>query len=124
MSQLNFTQTATNLGTLDGVDASNTIFGWACQQGSDESINVDLYAGGPWNTGQWLGRIVADQSSEPEVAAACGSRGQKLRFSFALDADAVKRVSGKAIYAYAVPNDDSTPALLSNSGQLNVPVTQ
>ena len=114
------------LGTIDGLDSSGantSIVGWACGKGLTTSIYVDLYLNGPSGTGQFFGRFVANQSSEPAVAQACGSTGTNYRFSIPLSPSVLQSNHGQGVYVHGISPTGLANYLLANSGRYVVPDT-
>src|ERR1035437_8055894 len=118
--------TGTVLGAVDGLAASGantSIFGWACGKGLPTSIYVDLYLNGPGGTGQFIGRFLANQSSEPAVAQACSSTGTNYRFSIPLSPSVLQSDHGQTIYVHGISPTGLANDLLANSGRFVVPDT-
>jgi hypothetical protein len=116
--------TGTVLGAVDGLAASGantSIFGWACGKGLPTSIYVDLYLNGPGGTGQFIGRFLANQSSEPAVAQACSSTGTNYRFSIPLSPSVLQSDHGQTIYVHGISPTGLPNDLLTNSGTFVVP---
>lgn len=112
-------------GYIDGVMASSggsiALHGWACSQGSTQSIAVDLYVNGPAGSGIHIGRYTANLPSEPAVAKTCQSTGTAYRFLIPLDG-ILSQHSGQSIYVYGTSTDSALPnAPLSHSGSFIVP---
>ncbi|MFC5740098.1 hypothetical protein [Dyella tabacisoli] len=112
-------------GGIDSVniDASGNavLSGWACSTGIAQSINVDLYVGGPYGTGTMIGRYSANQSSEPAVATACSVTTGSYRYAIPLATTTRSQYAGKGIYIYGVSPVGNDNLLVSNSGNLVVP---
>ena len=115
-------------GYIDGVaiDGSGNAStgGWACSTGLAQSINVDLYVGGPYGSGTFVGRYIANQSSEPAVANACSVSSGSYRFSIALSTTTRGQYAGQAIYIYGISPVGAANLLLNNSGSFTVPVNE
>jgi hypothetical protein len=113
------------IGIIDGVkpkpNGTYAITGWACASGSTQSINVDLYMGGPAGSGKGVGRYLAEKSSEPAVASACQSTGSSYRFKILLSADQASQFTGQAIYIHGISPSGGTNNLLENSGKFLMP---
>jgi len=116
------------LGNIDGVpiDGSGnaSVGGWACSTSLAQSINADLYLGGPYGTGTFIGRYTANQSSEPAVASACNVGSGSYRFSIPLSTAVRSQYVGQTIYIYGISPVGATNSLISNSGNLTVPVNE
>src|SRR5450759_1197461 len=116
--------TGTVLVAVDGLAASGantSIVGWACGEGLTTSIYVVLYLNGPAGTGQLIGWFVANQSSEPAVAQACGSTGTNYRFSIPLSPSVLQSNQGQKIYVHGISPTGLPNDLLTNSGTFLVP---
>ncbi|MFZ6735415.1 hypothetical protein ACO0LG_26070 [Undibacterium sp. Ji42W] len=105
-------------------DGSALVSGWACVSAYDASIQVDLYAGGPFGTGTSMGRFSASIASEAGIAAACSASGSNYRFSIPVSAyDAIK-YAGKSVWMHGINPFDSSGAsnlVIPNSGYLRFP---
>ncbi|MHB1056510.1 MAG: DUF4329 domain-containing protein [Rhodanobacter sp.] len=109
-------------GNVDGVSSAELIRGWACSTYLPQSINVDLYLGGPYGTGVGIGRYLANKSNEAAVASACSVSGGNYRFEIPLtDAQRVQ-YGGKTIYIYGISPIGATNNLLAASGSFTVPL--
>ncbi|BFI94616.1 MAG: hypothetical protein RSP_01260 [Rhodanobacter sp.] len=115
-------------GNIDGVSIDGSgnagVGGWACSAGLAQSINVDLYVGGPYGTGTFVGRYAADQSSEPAVASACSVSSGSYRFNIPLSTTTRSQYAGKTIYIHGISPVGLDNTLLSNSGNFTVPVNE
>jgi hypothetical protein len=115
-------------GSIDGVDfddAGNAaVVGWACSAGLAQSINVDLYLGGPAGSGTGIGRYVANLSSEAAVANACNVSTGSYRFSIPLSAAVRSQYTGQAIYVHGISPVGSGNPTIANSGKYQVPAPQ
>lgn len=112
------------LGNIDGAPttANPTIGGWACSSGLTQSIDVQLFVGGPsGGGGTRIGTYTANQPSESAVATSCGAAGANYRFSIPLAAATDSQYAGSAIYIYGNSPVGNSNNLLSNSGQYTVP---
>lgn len=123
------TVTVTHIaGNIDGVPVDGSgnasIGGWACSAGLAQSINVDLYVGGPAGTGTMIGRYTANQSSEPAVASACSVSSGSYRFNIPLSTTTRGQYAGQAIYIHGISPVGLDNSLLSNSGNFTVPVNE
>ena len=106
-------------GRLGGVGADAQgyfLYGWACEEGSERSIDVHVYAGGLAGRGQLVKGSRADVANERAVNEACGTAQSHHRFKVRLTAAEQARFGGEKIYIYGIsaryPN-----ALLVRSGQ-------
>jgi YD repeat-containing protein len=116
------------IGNIDVVfiDGSGnaSITGWACSTGLAQSINADLYLGGPYGTGTFIGRYTANQSSEPAVASACNVSSGSYRFSIPLSTTVRSQYVGQTIYLHGLSPIGAANPLLTNSGSFTVPVNE
>lgn len=109
-------------GNVDGATSTGLISGWACSTYLPQSINVDLYLGGPYGTGIGIGRFLANKSSEAAVASTCSVSSGSYRFQIQLtDAQRVQ-YGGKTIYVYGISPIGAANNLLGASGNLTVPL--
>ncbi|KRA75795.1 hypothetical protein ASD78_07455 [Lysobacter sp. Root667] len=113
------------IGNIDDIsfDTANgyRLIGWACSTARDQSIEVDLFAGGAYGTGSFVGRYTADQASEPAVATACQAQGTQYRFLIPLTPAMRQAHSNQKIYMYGLSPVNSGSGLLSSSGVLSFP---
>lgn len=116
------------IGNIDGIpiDGSGNASagGWACSTGLAQSITVDLYAGGPYGTGTFIGRYAANQSSEPAVASACHVSSGSYRYNIPLSTTVRGQYAGQAIYIYGISPVGAANLLINNSGNLVMPVNE
>lgn len=116
------------IGNIDGVPVDGSgnasIGGWACSAGLAQSINVDLYMGGPAGTGTMIGRYTANQSSEPAVASACNVSSGSYRFNIPLSTTVRSQYAGQTIYIHGISPVGLDNSLLNNSGNFTVPVNE
>lgn len=108
------------LGNIDGLSSDGTVTGWACSSYLAQSIPVHVYLGGPAGSGTFFGSYMADQSSEPAVASACGVGGGSYRFRIALSQAQRIQYSGKAIYIHGISPVGGDNLLIANSGAFTV----
>lgn len=115
-------------GNIDGIpiDGSGdaSMVGWACSTGLVQSINVDIYVGGPYGTGVAIGRYTANQSSEPAVASACSVSSGSYRYNIPLSTTVRSQYAGQAIYIYGISPVGAANLLINNSGSFTVPVNE
>ena len=105
-------------GTLEGI-FSDEILGWACGQGVESPVNVEIYLGAPKATGVApFTTLTSNLYAEAGVAAACGTTRAAHRFSLALTENIKQAYGNKNIYAYAVspPGYTAATLLLSQFG--------
>jgi YD repeat-containing protein len=116
------------IGNIDGVSIDGSgnasISGWTCSTGLAQSISADLYLGGPYGTGTFIGRYTANQSSEPGVASACNVSSGSYRFSIPLSTTVRGQYAGQTIYIHGISPVGAANLLISNSGNLTVPVNE
>jgi len=117
------------IGTIDGVsiDGSGnaTVNGWACSTGLNQSIGVEVFAGGASGAGGT--RVVtatANLASEPAVATACQASGTAYRFAVPLSATVRQQYQGQPIYMYGDSSVGNGNLVLTNSGSFTVPVNE
>ena len=104
-------------GRIDEVD--DVVRGWACIQGDDMAIDVDLYAGGPKGKGSRIGRARANQASGAAVKKACATAAGR-RFSLVMSDRLRMQHGGQRIYAHGIrPGGPGT--MLAKSGVYAVP---
>jgi RHS repeat-associated protein len=108
-------------GNIDSVSADGWISGWACSTYRTDSINVDLYLGGPYGTGTGIVRTLANQSSEPGVASACKVGSGSFRFNIPLSEAQRLQYAGQKIYIHGISPVGAANNLIGNSGNLVVP---
>lgn len=112
-------------GTIDGpsgtIGSSYSINGWACQTGFAQSIRIHVYLGGPAGQGQIFKNILANQGSEPAVANACESTGNKYRFTIPVSEAEAQLHGGKAVYVHGISIAGTSNLLITRSGQFTIP---
>lgn len=109
-------------GNIDSVSSSGLISGWACSTWLPQSINVDLYVGGPAGTGTGVGRFLANKASEAAVASACSVGSGSYRFQIQLSNEQRVAFSGRTIYIHGISPIGAANSLLGASGNFKVPV--
>ena len=112
------------MGSIDGisiVDGQNAISGWACVHDVDDSISVNLYAGGPEGKGHLVGHYSAHLRSESAVAQACGTKENAYRFQIPMGGDTSSAYQGQLVYVYGISSLGLSNNLLENSGRYRVP---
>lgn len=113
-------------GNIDGVNKTGTntwsISGWACAQGINNSISVDLYVGGAAGAGgTMIGRYSANHASEDAVAAACRAVGTAYRFQIPVDAKLASSSAGKRIYIHGISPVGGSNFAIPASGAFAIP---
>ena len=113
------------LGTIDRINQDYTgysVYGWACAAGNPSPINVHLYLDGPvGGGGTFVGSYMANQESEPQVAASCGSTGATYRYSIPLSTSLIQKYASKTIYVYGISPTGGDNPELPQSGMFTVP---
>ena len=117
------------IGTIDGVsiDGSGnaTVNGWTCSTGLNQSIGVEVFAGGASGAGGT--RVVtatANLASEPAVATACQASGTAYRFAVPLSTTVRQQYQSQPIYMYGDSPVGNGNLVLTNSGSFTVPVNE
>jgi hypothetical protein len=113
-------------GNIDGVASSGTnqwiINGWACAQGLNSSINVDLYVGGAAGAGGTsVSRTLANKSSEDAVAGACRATGTAYRFQIPISSSLATSQGGKKIYVHGISPVGGVNSAIAASGNFAIP---
>jgi cell migration-inducing and hyaluronan-binding protein len=108
-------------GLIDQVVISKnaaTIYGWACDFGVPESINIHLYTGGPAGTlgATLIKGVLANRPSDLDVQFACGNLGIAHRFIIPLNTQEWGRFLNKKIYIHGISKSGSSNNLLLRSG--------
>jgi YD repeat-containing protein len=117
------------IGTIDGVsiDGSGnaTVNGWACSTGLNQSVGVEVFAGGASGAGGTrVTTATANLASEPAVATACQASGTAYRFAVPLSATVRQQYQGQPIYMYGDSPVGNGNLVLTNSGSFTVPVNE
>lgn len=112
-------------GQVDGISNDQNgmplLYGWACDKGVSASVNVSIYVGGALGQGVLAGAVTANLTSEPAVAAACGTSGLTYRWVYPLLGLQASRV-GQSLYVYGISAQNGGAATaLGNSGTYTVP---
>jgi hypothetical protein len=101
------------------------VFGWACQEGIDASIDVHIYADRSTydtNKGTFVLAGHANLESEPAVDHVCHTHDGKHRFQIELPNDVLKAFQGRKLYVYGIREQDGVEnAAISGSGELGFP---
>lgn len=104
------------LSSSDG--SSLDILGWVCTFESAQSVSVDVYLGGPSDSGAWLGTFKANPSSEPTTVESCGLQGNRsYRFSIPIDLTSRALFSGQPIFIYGHSGAGNVGTPLPGSGE-------
>lgn len=108
------------IGYLDEVKKegeSLKILGWACQRGSEQSVNVEVLVNGPQGSGRFVLSGKADRRSEENIRIECGGNSLLRRFELSLQGSMLNQVYGKKVYVYGInPTNRQSKTLLANSG--------
>ena len=81
------------------------IWGWACDRGVDEPVDVHLYVGAPaGQNGTFLSKTTTDRSAKDraKIANLCSTKTAHHRYSFALPTSGLFHHKGKEIYVYGI----------------------
>jgi hypothetical protein len=112
------------LGSVDGFfinpkNGDTMLSGWVCLQGNPNSINIQIFAGGPYSEGKRIkSKVVANKSSEAAVARACQAKGNAYRFAISVS-EFIDQYRGKLIYVYGKSGKNTS--LLAGSGKYIIP---
>lgn len=110
-----------------GTDSTGTfVSGWACQESVNQSIKLDIYAGGAEGTGTFVVTTPATNVASPAaVHTACKTPNTvKHNFKYYFTAAALTAHAGKTIHIYGKSTSSSTPdTLLARSGAVKLPTT-
>jgi hypothetical protein len=112
------------LGQIDEIRGA-AIGGWICQQNTEKSLNIEVYAQGIGNSGTLIATGRADRVSEPAVGANCNSSLGKHRFLIPIPAEAAVAFAGSTIFIKAldaVNTDARWSATLQGSGSFSIPI--
>ncbi len=98
--------------------ANGVVQGWACKSGSNESIQVQIFAT-TQSTRTPIGIVIANSASEPVLSQVCGTSLQLHRYSFTLPPELRVQHQGKGIDVLGIDPqfaDGSRNYLLEKSG--------
>jgi len=113
------------VGHIDGVvevGPQYHVTGWACAKTHAGSIEVHMYVGGPaGGGGTHVYTGMANQPSEPEVAASCDSTGSSYRFSILLTPAIRQQHGGQPIYIHGISPFGLDNLLVTQSGSFAIP---
>ena len=122
---INATSTGAVKGKIEGISLENgaySVYGWACEEKSNSSINVHMYLGGVVGTGKIVRNITTQYVAEPEIVSSCGSvREKKHRFKIQLSESMLNEYGGKPLYIYGIRSSGQEAALVEHSGTYRVP---
>lgn len=112
-------------GIIDGVYDNSYVAGWVCDRGSTDSLNFDVYVGGPIGSSGTTGlspRGLASNRNEASVDTECGHAGTSgnHRYIYAFTEAQKQAHQGKPIYIYGIRGGLENRVLV-NSGRHNVP---
>ncbi|MCP3057699.1 chitobiase/beta-hexosaminidase C-terminal domain-containing protein [Myxococcus sp. K38C18041901] len=89
--------------------------GWTCAYGVNQSVELNVYAGGPWPSGTLFHGGLADVASEPALSAACNTSLGRHRFRIRLSDPVLAQFQGQPLYVYAmVSGTDITDLVAGN----------
>lgn len=116
-------------GNIDGVtiDGSGnaTINGWACSTHLNQSIGVEVFAGGASGAGGVrITTATANVASEPAVASACQASGSNYRFTVPLTDAMRSQYGGQVLYVYGDSPVGVGNLVLAHSGSFTMPVAR
>ncbi len=116
-------------GNIDGVtvDGSGnaTINGWACSTHLNQSIGVEVFAGGASGAGGVrITTATASVASEPAVASACQASGSNYRFKVPLTDAMRSQYGGQVLYMYGDSPVGVGNLVLARSGSFTMPVAR
>ncbi|MDR3608639.1 MAG: putative Ig domain-containing protein [Oligoflexia bacterium] len=112
------------IGDIQGVTTNSSgavISGWACYVGNASSLNVSLYVGSGYPTGELVTSAVASGPSDASIVTACGSAGSAYNFSIQLSEQQLTQFSGQGIYIHGISPAGGNNPLLNNSGAFDFP---
>lgn len=79
------------------------LVGWACEQTINQSLGIHFYVSETdGRNSKIIGGFNADQPSENQVLAACGTYKGGYRFRYELSAQQMAEIAGKAIHLYGL----------------------
>lgn len=105
-------------------DAPVKVIGWACNFSKDVQINVKLAVKATNSISRPLviKTILANKTSEPAVAFACGvPNTTAFRYEFSVPKSEAILHGGKKVYVYGVSTTGGTDLALAQSGQFSMP---
>jgi hypothetical protein len=111
------------LGQIDEIRGA-AIGGWTCQQNTEKSLNIEVYAKGIDNSGILIATGRADRVSESEVGVNCNSSLGKHRFLIPIPANYAKAFVGAPLFIKAldaINTDARWSAVLQGSGSFSIP---
>jgi len=113
-------------GWISGYVVENNQYvlkGWACAKTYPGSIDVHLYAGGPYGTGTFVTSTTANLASidDPNIAALCKSNGTDYRFSMPLTLAMRQQYGGQPLFVHGISPFGLANSTIGNSGNINMP---
>lgn len=113
-------------GSIDGITVDGagdaTVNGWACSAGLDQSIGVEVFAGGASGAGGTrVATATANAASEAAVATACNAHGTAYRFAVPLTDTMRQQYQGQPIYMYGDSPVGNGNLVLGQSGRFLMP---
>ncbi len=108
------------VGNIDGlrfVNGKVYLSGWACDQGYNDPIEVEIFVGGAGEEKLSLASGKANRTSSLKIKKICNNSSSKSRFLLPLNLAQIKKYAGKSIYVYGRSfRGSSFDRLLTNSG--------
>lgn len=104
-------------GYIDRIDEDQSIYGWSCIYGIEESVGIEVYAGGPVGLGNLIATVKANFESEMAVSSVCGTKTTQHRYSIKIPSEVFRQFKGSKVYVYATFNGKRLEPALNNSGQ-------
>jgi hypothetical protein len=112
------------VGNIDGIRFEGDqfhIWGWACQVGNKESIDVRVYAdrsAADTPKGKFVFAGKANLDNEPAVDRLCGDQKGKHRFGLDIPNDALATYRGRRLYANGIVGGVEGAALAGSGAKL------
>ena len=111
-------------GYVDGVfdqEQGWVVQGWACHMTWAGSINVELYVGGPEDSGTFIKSLLANAPQEAAVGNACGTQLGQHRYKIPLTESELNDHAGEVVHVYGVSPIDGSKKELQMSGLSYIP---
>jgi hypothetical protein len=113
-------------GYLSGVVLDNQQYylrGWACAKTYSGSIDVQLYAGGPSESGTFVTSTTANLSSmdDPNIASLCNAGGTNYRFSIQLTLAMRQQYGVQPLFVRGMSPFGLANSTIGNSGNITMP---
>lgn len=111
-------------GYVDGVrlntDGSVNVWGWACDDGDERSLDVHVYLGAEAGKGKLYKGIRANRANEAEVSRVCHTNNTSHRYLITLSVSDVAKYAGQFVYVHGI-SQHGPNHLLKNSGRFAIP---